>query len=83
MRGATLLALSVCSSDSRSRWRLARPVSPSNSASLVISASARRVSVRSLPLPTKPRNAPAESAIGRPEIDHQRSSLARLAGRTE
>ena len=65
---------SVWSSERFMRWRLASPVSASYSASRVISASDRRFSVRSVPLPTKPRKWPTRRSSGRPEIDHQRSS---------
>ncbi len=73
---------SVLSIDSRIRWRLARPVSPSNSASRVISASDRRRSVRSVPEPMNPE--PAQLVDHRPaDIDHQRSPASSSAARTE
>ncbi|MDD1452357.1 hypothetical protein NHF48_017805 [Sphingomonas sp. H160509] len=71
------------SSDERIRWRFASPVSPSNSASRVISASDLRCSVRSRPEPMKPWKRPRSSTTGLPEIDHQRSQSGEVAAHTE
>ena len=67
-------------SASSSVWRiiarLGRPVSELKRARREISRSDRRCSVRSVPMPRKPRKRPRSSKIGLPDSDQWTSSLA-------
>ena len=81
-QGAALLAArSALRSASSSVWRiiarLGRPVSESKRARRVISCSERRCSVRSVPMPRKPRKRPRSSKIG---IARQRPVDVLVAG---
>ena len=71
---------SASSSVCRIIARLGKLVSESNRARREISRSDRRCSVRSVPMPRKPRKRPRSSKIGFPESDQWTSCS--LAGRT-
>ncbi len=70
-------------SASSSVWRiiarLGRPVSELKRARREISCSERRCSVRSVPMPRKPRKRPRSSKIGLPDSDQWTSCVARRA----